>query len=128
TDRPGHAGSTTLALFNSSRLPVGPDRLHGSVAVAIFGNITGNLSSRLLPLGETRITLSTIFGSAKLVVPPGVASKVTGLSLFRGVKIRGRGICDGILKVNDYEPPGYAQAGRRLHVDATAIFGGLRIK
>src|SRR5215467_8810070 len=90
--RTARQGSKTIALFNSNdlrELSNSAGTLDGTVAVAIFGSITGNLTSRALPLGETKITLSTIFGTARLALPPGVAVKVTGLSLFSGVKIRG---------------------------------------
>jgi hypothetical protein len=129
--RTARQGLKTLALFNSSDLRHLSDaagKLDGTVAVAIFGTITGNLTSQTLPLGETKITLSTIFGSAKLVLAPGVAVKVTGLSLFSGVKIRGKHLCDGLFNSNGYETPGYSQASRRLHIEATTIFGDLKIK
>lgn len=124
----GRAESTTIALFTSSDISRGPAIRDGSVAVAIFGNITGNLTSQSFPPGETRITLSAIFGSAKLVVPPSVAVKVTGVSIFSGGKVRGKRLCSGIFNFHSYETPGYSQATRRLRIDATSIFGGLRIK
>jgi hypothetical protein len=124
----GRDGPTTIALFNSSDISRGPGIRDGSVAVAIFGNITGNLTSQPFPPGETRITLSAIFGSAKLVVPPGLAIKVTGLSIFSGGKVKGRRLCGGIFNFHNYETPGYSQATRQLRIDATSIFGGLKIK
>jgi len=127
-DRSARPTSTTLALFNSIDLSHYAGVVDGHSAVAIFGNITGNLNAPSIPVGETRINVSAIFGSAKLKVPPDVAIKVTGLSVFSGVKVRGRRMCDGLFNFNGYETPGYSQAKRRLHINTAVIFGGLRIK
>jgi predicted membrane protein len=120
-------GRTTLNLFHSSRLSNETD-LNGHTAVSIFGGTRIDLTDGPVEVGETRISVISVFGGAEVFVPGDVAIRVTGISIFGGVKVRGRELSNGIFGVNQYETPGYAQATRRLHIDATSIFGGAKIK
>jgi len=58
-------------------------------------------------------------------VPDDVAIRVTGVSIFGGIKVRGRELGKGF-GMNEYSTPGYAQSPRRLHIDATSIFGEVK--
>lgn len=119
-------GNATLNLFHSSRLYNDRD-LNGHTSVSVFGGTEIDLTIAPLALGETKLTVISIFGGAEIFVPEDVALRVTGISIFGGVKVRGRDF-GGIFGVNDYQTPGYAQAPRRLHIDVTSIFGGAKIK
>jgi predicted membrane protein len=121
------AGRTTLNLFHSSRLSNKTD-LNGHTAVSVFGGTRIDLTARPVGVGETRISVISVFGGTEIFVPDDVAIRVTGVSIFGGVKVRGRELSNGIFGVNQYETPGYAQATRRLHIDATSIFSGVKIK
>lgn len=121
------AGRTTLNLFHSSRLSNKTD-LNGHTAVSVFGGTRIDLTAAPVGVGETRISVISVFGGTEIFVPGDVAIRVTGVSIFGGVKVRGRELSNGIFGVNQYETPGYAQATRRLHIDATSIFSGVKIK
>jgi hypothetical protein len=118
---------TTLTLFHSSYVSNERD-LNGHTAVAVFGGTQIDLAAAPLAIGETRINVVSVFGGTDILVPDDVAVRVTGISIFGGVNVRGREISSGILSVNQYESPGYAVAARRLHIDATSIFGGTKIR
>lgn len=120
-------GRTTLSLFHSSYVTNERD-LNGHTAVAVFGATQIDLAAGPLALGDTKINVVSIFGGTDILVPDDVAVRVTGISMFGGVNVRGREISSGILSVNQYESPGYAAASRRLHIDATSIFGGVKIR
>ena len=120
-------GRTTLNLFHSSSLSNEID-LNGHTAVSVFGDTRIDLTAGPFGVGETRISVISVFGGTEVFVPDDVAIRVTGVSIFGGVKVRGRKLSNGIFGVNQYETPGYAQATRRLHIDATSIFGGVKIK
>jgi len=120
------SGRTTLNLFHSSNLSNERD-LNGHTALSVFGGTVIDFASPLAP-GETRVNIISVFGNAEVLVPDDVAIRVTGVSIFGGVKVRGRELAQGIFGVNEYESPGYAHATRRLHIDATSIFGGAKIK
>jgi hypothetical protein len=118
---------TTLSLFHSSYLSNERD-LNGHTAVAVFGATEIDVAAAPLALGETRINVVSVFGGTDIVVPDDVAIRVTGFSIFGGVNVRGREVSSGIVSVNQYESPGYSGAPRRLHIDATSIFGGVKIR
>lgn len=118
---------TTLSLFRSSYLSNERD-LHGHTAVAVFGATEIDLAAEPLSPGETRINVVSIFGGTDVLVPDDVAVRVTGISIFGGVNVRGRDLSSGIFTMNQYESPGYSAAARRVHIDATSIFGGVKIR
>ena len=118
---------TTLNLFRSSRLCNDRD-LNGHSAVSVFGGTEIDFTAAPLAAGETRINVISVFGGTEVHVPDDVAIRVNCVSIFGGVKVRGRELGNGIFSVNQYETPGYAQATRRLHIDATSIFGGAKIR
>ena len=118
---------TTLSFFHPSHLSNERD-LNGHTAVAVFGATEIDLAAAPLSLGETRINIISIFGGTDILVPDDIAVRVTGFTLFGGVNVRGREISSGIVSVNQYESPGYSTASRRLHIDATSIFGGVKIR
>jgi predicted membrane protein len=121
-------GATTLGVFNSAVLTNDNRDLDGSSAVAVFGGVTVDLRATPLPPGETRITVVAIFGGAEIFVPEDVAVRVTGVTVFGGVKVRGKDARGGIFSLSEYQSPGYHQAARRLHIDATTVFGGAEVK
>lgn len=120
-------GRTTLSLFHSSYVTNERD-LNGHTALAVFGATQIDLAAGPLALGDTKINVVSIFGGTDIFVPDDVAVRVTGISMFGGVNVRGREISSGILSLNQYESPGYSAASRRLHIDATSIFGGVKIR
>lgn len=120
-------GRTTLNLFQSSKLSNETD-LNGHTAVSVFAGTRLDLTAAPLAVGETRISVISVFGGTEVFVPDDVAIRVTGVSVFAGVKVRGRELNNGIFSLNNYETPGYANAVRRLHIDATTVFGEAKIK
>jgi Cell wall-active antibiotics response 4TMS YvqF len=120
-------GRTTLNFFHSSYVSNERD-LNGHTAVAVFGATQIDLAAGLLAPGETKINVVSILGGTDILVPDDIAVRVTGISMFGGVNVRGREISSGIFSVNQYESPGYAAAVRRVHIDATSIFGGVKIR
>lgn len=123
----GLVGKTTLNLFHSSSLSNERD-LNGHTAVSVFGGTRIDLTAAPIGVGETRISVISVFGGAEVFVPEDIAVRVTGVTIFGGVKVRGRELSNGVFGVNQYETPGYAAASRRLHIDATSIFSGVKIK
>ena len=117
----------TLNLFHSSSLSNEKD-LNGHTAVGVFGGTEVDLGVAPLALGDTKINTVSVFGGTEILVPDDVALRITGVSIFGSVKVRGRQISGGILQLNAYETPGYPNAMRRLHIDATSIFGGVNIR
>ena len=117
---------TSVNIFQSSSLSNKSD-LDGHTALSIFGATRIDLTAASLGIGELRLTVISIFGAIEILVPEDTAVRVTGVSIFGGVNVRGRELSHGIVGVNHYETPGYSNATRRVHIDATSIFGGVKI-
>jgi len=116
---------TTVSIFQNSSLSNVVD-LDGHTAMSIFGTTRIDLTAASLSPGELRLTLISIFGVIEVLVPDDIAVRVTGVSIFGGVNVRGRELSGG-MGANQYETPGYAGAPCRLHIDATSIFGGIKV-
>jgi predicted membrane protein len=117
---------TTMNLFHSSSLS-NELELNGHTTVSVFGGTRIDFTAAPFEVGETTINVISVFGGTDILIPRDVAVRVTGASIFGGVKVVGRRLSNGIFGVNSYETPGYAGATRRLHIDATSIFGGVKI-
>jgi len=118
-------GKTTFNIFQNSSLSNTVD-LDGHTSVSIFGSTRIDLTAASFAVGELRLTLISIFGVVEVFVPDDIAVRVTGVSIFGGVNVRGRDLSGG-MGANQYETPGYSGAARRLHIDATSIFGGIKV-
>ena len=116
---------TTVNIFQNDSLSNIVD-LDGHTALSIFGTTRIDLTAAPFSLGELRLTLISIFGVIEVVVPDDIAVRITGVSIFGGVNVRGRELSGG-MGTNQYKTPGYAEAPRRLHIDATSIFGGIKV-
>jgi predicted membrane protein len=121
-------GGTTLGLFHSPTLTNADRNLDGHSTASIFGSVTIDLTADELPFGETHLHVYSVFGSVEAFVLGDVGIRITGISLFSGVKVRGDEIGNGLFSGHEYISPGYAQAARRLHIDLTAIFSGVKLR
>lgn len=121
-------GGTTLGVFQAAAVSNADRDLDGHTVCSVFAGATVDLTTAQLREGETSMSVLAIFGGAEVFVPDNIAVRVTGVSIFGGVKVRGHEVGNGIFSVNDYSTPGYAQQPRRLHIDATSIFGGVKIR
>jgi len=122
------SGGTSLGLFHSAVLTNEGRSLQGHNAAAVFGSITIDLTVADLPPGETVIHAYSVFGSVEILVPDDVGVRVTGVSLFSGIKVRGKALGNGVFSVSEYVSPGYPQSARRLLIDATSVFSGVKIR
>ena len=124
--KPG--GGTSLGLFHSATLTNEGRSLQGHNAASVFGSITIDLTVADLPPGETVIHAYSVFGSVEILVPDDVGVRVTGVSLFSGIKVRGKALGNGVFSVSEYVSPGYSESARRLLIDATSAFSGVKIR
>jgi hypothetical protein len=121
-------GGTTLALFNAVSISNEDRDLSGHNAAAIFGTLTIDLNGDELPLGESKIRVYSIFSTVDVLLPNDVGVRVTGVSVFGNSKVRGEKSGGGMFATNEYISPGYHQTARRVHIDATSIFGEVKVR
>src|SRR5262245_35108696 len=119
---------TAFGIFNHMSISNAAGDVEGHVGLSICGSVMLDLRARPLPYGETRIGVSSIFGSVLVRVPEDVGIKITGLSVFSTSKVKGQRVGSGSVEVQEYETPGYSRMGKRLRIDATMIFGTLKVK
>jgi hypothetical protein len=122
------SGGTTLGLFHAPTLTNADRNLDGHSTVSLFGSVTIDLTAGELPSGEMHLHVYSIFGSIEVFALENVGVRITGVSLFSSVKVRGVEIGNGLFSGHEYVSPGYAQAARRLHIDLTAIFSAAKLK
>jgi predicted membrane protein len=121
-------GGTTFGIFHSARLTNANYSLDGHSAASLFGTVVIDLTKGEMGSGETHIQVYTMFGTVVVTVPEDVGLRVTGFSIFSTVKARDVNLSNGMVSSNEYVSPGYAQATRRLHIDATTIFSTAKVK
>lgn len=126
-DHQSGAGST-LGVFNNKAISNESGLRNGHSAIAVFGTVTVDLTADQLPLGETRINVYTVFGSADILVFNDVGIRVTGVTTLGSLKVRGKKVGNGFFNLDEYRSPNYEQAERRLHIDMATIFGELKIR
>jgi predicted membrane protein len=126
---PGQRGAATaVGLFFGAAISNRDRQLDGLNAGAIFGGVTVDMTARTLPAGETRISLFSVFGGAEVLVADDVGIRVTGFTCLAGASVMGENLSKGIFSTLDYVSENYGQASRRLHIDASSVFGGVEIK
>jgi hypothetical protein len=119
---------TTFAIFREASVTNEQRPFAGHSAVAVFGSATIDLTAAELPPGETRINVYTVFGSVDILAFNDVGVRVTGVTTLAEVKVRGKGVGNGIFKVNEYCSDNYESAERKLHVDLVTIFAEVKIR
>lgn len=121
-------GGTTLGLFHEAKLSNSDRSLDGHSTASIFGNVKIDLTANDLPPGESHLHVYSIFGAVEVFALNDVGIRITGISLFSSIKVRGDEIGNGIFSGHEYVSPGYAQAARRLHIDLTSIFSAVKLR
>jgi predicted membrane protein len=121
-------GATTMGLFHSATLTNEGRQLDNHNVASIFGQVTIDLMAAAMPAGQTKINVYSIFSNIEIFVPEDVAVRITGVTFFSDIKIRGRDIGNSLFSINEYTSPGYSQAARQLHIDAASIFSGVKIR
>ncbi len=125
---PSGSGGMTLGLFGSAAISNDGRDVSQHKAIAVFGEMTVDLTAALLPVGETKISAYTIFGSVDVLVLDDVGIRITGLTALSEVKVRGEGAHNGFFDANEYTSPNYHQAARRLHIEVASLFAGIKIR
>ena len=118
---------TSLGIFYATEVTNEGRDLNGHNAGAVFGGVKIDLTKMPLAVGDTRINLFAVFGGVEVIVPDDVALRITGVTIFGGTTARGKTV-GAMFAVHNFTTPGYEQAARRLHIDATTVFGGIEIK
>jgi len=76
-----------LAIFSSTSEAGFAPGWTEEAAIAVFGSTTLDLTLHP-PMSDAALTVAAIFGSAKVIVPPGARVTTKGIALFGGSKVK----------------------------------------
>lgn len=96
-----------LAVFSSTNEVGFVREWEDEVAVAIFGSVELDLTKRPPALDAT-LTVASVFGSVKVIVPPGTRVVTNGIAIFGSARAK---VAPGV--------------GPELHVRCLALFGSV---
>jgi hypothetical protein len=124
------SGSTsmTLGLFSQAAVSNEGRDISQHRAISVFGEVTVDLTGAPLPIGETRISAYTIFGSIDVLVLNDVGLRITGLTALSETKVRGEGARNGFFDAGEYISPNYHEATRRVHIEVASLFAAIKIR
>jgi hypothetical protein len=123
----GHTGMT-LGLFSQAAVSNEGRNISNHRAIAAFGEVTVDLTGATLPIGETRISAYTIFGSIDVLVLNDVGLRITGLTAVSEIKVRGESARNGFFDAGEYISPNYHEATRRVHVEVASLFAAIKVR
>jgi|HubBroStandDraft_6_1064221.scaffolds.fasta_scaffold112851_2 hypothetical protein len=125
---PARRGSgTILSLFNPVVADNASRDLDGHTAVSIMGRLRIDLTARPLQPGESRLSVCSVFGHTRLVIPADAGIRITGLSVLSHVELDGQDVGNSFVNLNEYTTPGYSHAVRRIHIDIASMCGRVTI-
>jgi cell wall-active antibiotic response 4TMS protein YvqF len=126
-DAIGSSG-TTVRIFGGGAVSNQGKELNNHTTLAVFGGIEIDLTAAPLPVGELKINVISIFGGTEIIVPDDVGVRISGITLFGGYEVLKKDSSGGLFHINDYYTPGYEHTARRVHINATTLFGGFDIR
>ncbi len=133
-ERPGgqvaysERGGMTLGIFGSATVTNDVRGLADHKTTSIFGTVKIDLTGAPLPAGEITVSAYSIFGSVEIIVPEDVGIRITGISAFAEIKVRGDKAHNGFFDVNEYRSSNYEQATRRVHFEIASFFSNVKVR
>ncbi|HHX74612.1 MAG TPA: cell wall-active antibiotics response protein [Firmicutes bacterium] len=123
-----HTGrGTTAFLGGVERGKSGAWQLESEAYLAFMGGIDLDLSTAVLPEGETVLDLTAIMGGIDVRVPADLPVSADGFAILGGVEFFGKG-SGGIIGSTRNEQNTAETQGKLLKIQARAIMGGIDLK
>ncbi|HMK39159.1 MAG TPA: cell wall-active antibiotics response protein LiaF [Bacteroidota bacterium] len=114
-------------VFGDVDIRITSPSFRGGSATTVFGDITVDCRLGGLADGEHALTVSGVFGDARVTAPPGVALEVTAHALAGDVSVMDQKK-SGISAAIRYTTPGYESAPRRLRLRVSQVFGDIDVR
>jgi hypothetical protein len=118
----------TLGLFSQAALSNRDRDIAQHKAIAVFGEVMVDLTAELLPVGETRISAYTIFGSIDVLVLNDVGIRISGLTSLSEIKVRGEKAHNGFFDAGEYTSDNYHESSRRVHIEVASLFAAIKVR
>jgi hypothetical protein len=128
TGRTDHGESLESSnVFGDVDIQVTSPAFTGGSATTVFGDVSVDCRQGGLADGEHKLTVSGVFGDARVIVPPGIALDITAHTLLGDASVldQKRG---GISASVRYATPGFESAPKRLRLSVSQVFGDIDVR
>jgi hypothetical protein len=114
-------------VFGDVDIQVTSPAFTGGSATTVFGDVSVDCRQGGLADGEHKLTVSGVFGDARVIVPPGIALHITAHTLLGDASVldQKRG---GISASVRYATPGFESAPKRLRLSVSQVFGDIDVR
>ena len=113
-------------VFGDLEVRVTSPSFRGGTVSTVFGDVVVDLSPGGLAEGDHHLTVSGVFGDARLIAPRGAALEVTAHTLAGDLSVLDQ-TREGFSVSLQYKTPGFETATKRLHVAISQVFGDIRV-
>ncbi len=113
--------------FGDLAIRVSSRAFRGGSVSTVFGDSEVDLSQCELADGDHWLKLSGVFGDATVVLPNNIPVSVAASTTFGDVDVVGQHK-EGISASMNYESPEFQTATKRLHIQATQVFGDVVVR
>ncbi|WP_166242076.1 cell wall-active antibiotics response protein LiaF [Paenibacillus turpanensis] len=93
-----------------------------------MGNVTLKLDDAVISDGETKLTVSLMFGDIRIILPQdhSVEVRLQGNSLAGDFRMNDR-FSGGLLRSIDWQPDGFEKAERKMTIQTNVLFGSVTL-
>jgi lia operon protein LiaF len=125
-DRFSRMGSKFERTFGDIRIEAKDMEIDGLSSSMVFGDTKIDLTGGRLKSGVNRVTVSSVFGDIKILVPPGVEAAATVSNTFGDIDALGKS-AEGIGNSLRSQTAGYDSASIKIDIDVRTTFGDIRV-
>ncbi|HTO94900.1 MAG TPA: cell wall-active antibiotics response protein LiaF [Bacteroidota bacterium] len=113
-------------VFGDLEIRVTSPAFRGGTVSTVFGNLVVDLGPGGIADGDHQLTMSGVFGDARLMLPRGTAVEVTAHTLAGDLAVLDQ-TREGFSVSLKYATPGFDTAPKRLHVTISQVFGDIHV-
>ncbi len=114
-------------VFGDLNVRVTSKAFQGGTVSTVFGDSVLDLRECALAPGEQRLTLHGVFGDCSIRLPANTAYALSANTVFGSLRTPDQHR-DGMGSKIDVDSPGYANAGTRIRISASEVFGDIRVE
>jgi predicted membrane protein len=114
-------------VFGNVELNVMSQNFKGGAVSTVFGDCRIDLSRTTLAVGENRLSVSGVFGTIVLTLPPGAAFSLSANAFLGSVRVQANQQ-SGFAPAVVLESPDYAGASKKLRLHLSQVFGELEVR
>ena len=119
-------GLSESNVFGDVDLRFTSENFRGGSINNVFGDIKLDISEVKLQQGTTRIFISGVFGDITVVTPKNITFRAKTSAVAGDISIRGSKK-DGLFPKLEHDEGNYEQAGEKLYIQSSIVFGSITV-